>query len=627
MNTITFARCDAADSPDAAGASLLEQLVSLRYEITAMAERDLARYRNGFPTGEACPGARNLAQYLALRRFDLRHLQEALAATGISSLGRCESRVVPTLDRIVELLGGERPGHSPTAASTLSFNSGRQQLIINTDRIFGPLSARRDTRIMVTLPAVFAGDYPMIRELMQKGMDCARINCAHDDPTVWEALIAHVRSAEQETGRRCRIMMDLGGHKLRTGPLMSIPAVVHVRVRRDRYGRTLAPATVMLESAATPTHARIAAADDDGNRRFRVPDELYRDFQGGDRLEFRDTRGKRRHFTLLVRNSQGRWLAECCNNAYLCRDTTLQHRRPGRDGSYSRLALWEFSEFPEVEVELRLNVGDYLFVSAEPVPGRPGNNRQTAVIACTHGEVLNRITTGQKAWFDDGKIGGTVEHAGPDGVLVRITEARPHGSLLRADKGINFPGADLGLSGLSAKDLVDLDFVVTHADIVGYSFVELLADMERLMSELTRRNAEDKPVIAKIETRRAVDNLPEIILGTIGRFPLGIMIARGDLAVELGGERLSEIQEEILWLCEAAHVPAIWATQVLESMTKKGVINRAELTDAAMSGRAECVMLNKGPYVLKSLRTLDDILARIRDHQYKKFSRYRALHW
>jgi pyruvate kinase len=151
--------------------------------------------------------------------------------------------------------------------------------------------------------------------------------------------------------------------------------------------------------------------------------------------------------------------------------------------------------------------------------------------------------------------------------------------------------------------------------------------MEQLVAELYRRQAQRLGIIAKIETRRAVMNLPELILGTLGRFPLGVMIARGDLAVELGGERLAEIQEEILWLCEAAHIPAIWATQVLETLTRKGTMNRAEFTDAAMSARAECVMLNKGPHVLQSVHTLDDVLTRLQQHQYKKFSRYRALHW
>jgi pyruvate kinase len=104
------------------------------------------------------------------------------------------------------------------------------------------------------------------------------------------------------------------------------------------------------------------------------------------------------------------------------------------------------------------------------------------------------------------------------------------------------------------------------------------------------------------------------------------MIARGDLAVEIGYQRLAEIQEEILWLCEAAHMPVIWATQVLETLVKKGIPSRAEMTDAAMSERAECVMLNKGPFIAEAVTILDDVLTRMQAHQMKKTPQLRALH-
>jgi pyruvate kinase len=103
------------------------------------------------------------------------------------------------------------------------------------------------------------------------------------------------------------------------------------------------------------------------------------------------------------------------------------------------------------------------------------------------------------------------------------------------------------------------------------------------------------------------------------------MIARGDLAVEVGFERLAEVQEEILWACEAAHVPVIWATQVLDTLARTGLASRAEVTDAAMADRAECVMLNKGPNIAKAIGTLDSILRRMRGHQDKKRSLLRRL--
>jgi pyruvate kinase len=129
------------------------------------------------------------------------------------------------------------------------------------------------------------------------------------------------------------------------------------------------------------------------------------------------------------------------------------------------------------------------------------------------------------------------------------------------------------------------------------------------------------PIVAKIETKRAFSALPQILLAIMRRYPAGMMIARGDLAIECGWVRLAEIQEEMLWICEAAHVPVIWATQVLEGAAKKGTPTRAEITDAAMSQRADCVMLNKGPNILGAIHTLDKILRQMQRHHDKKTAR------
>jgi pyruvate kinase len=104
------------------------------------------------------------------------------------------------------------------------------------------------------------------------------------------------------------------------------------------------------------------------------------------------------------------------------------------------------------------------------------------------------------------------------------------------------------------------------------------------------------------------------------------MIARGDLAVECGYERLAELHEEILWLCEAGHLPVVWTTQVLDQLAKTGNPSRAEVSDAAMSERAECAMLNKGPYINDAVAALDNILRRMSEHHYKKSALLRSLH-
>ncbi|MFC7670985.1 pyruvate kinase [Hymenobacter humi] len=240
--------------------------------------------------------------------------------------------------------------------------------------------------------------------------------------------------------------------------------------------------------------------------------------------------------------------------------------------------------------------------------------------------MLEHVQPGERVWFDDGKIGGVVEQVEPDTLHVRITQARLKGEKLRNDKGINLPDTRLPLPSLTAQDLEDLAFVVQHADMVGLSFASSPADVEQLQHHLAQLTDRPVSIILKIETQRGFEQLPVLLLSAMQARSCGVMIARGDLAVECGFERLAEVQEEILWLCEAAHVPAIWATQVLESLASGGLPSRAEISDAAMSDRAECVMLNKGPRVVQAVQTLDGIFRRMQQHQHKKSAMLRSLH-
>jgi pyruvate kinase len=178
---------------------------------------------------------------------------------------------------------------------------------------------------------------------------------------------------------------------------------------------------------------------------------------------------------------------------------------------------------------------------------------------------------------------------------------------------------------LTAKDRGDLDFVARHADLVGISFVRRPSDVQRLLGELSLRGASHLGIVLKIETAQAFRALPQLLLAALAAERCGVMVARGDLAVEVGFERLAEVQEEILWVCEAAHVPVIWATQVLEHLAKKGLPSRAEVTDAAMAVRAECVMLNKGPHIVEAVVFLDGVLKRMQEHQHKRRTLLRRL--
>ena len=242
--------------------------------------------------------------------------------------------------------------------------------------------------------------------------------------------------------------------------------------------------------------------------------------------------------------------------------------------------------------------------------------------------MLSQVHPGQRLLIDDGKITAMIDAVEPGFVIATVTRCKAEGARLKPEKGINLPDTDLTVPALTEKDMEDLAFVAAHADGVEFSFVQHPDDVLALQRELARLRPDDwheLALILKIETARAVHRLPDIIVAAAARQPVAIMIARGDLALEIGFARLAEMQEEILWISEAAQVPVIWATQVLEHLVKEGMPNRGELTDAASAARAECVMLNKGPFLFEAIAALDALLGRMDDHLHKKTPQLRRL--
>jgi pyruvate kinase len=477
---------------------ILERIVHLRAEVRREGAEVYERWHASLSGRRFRPAARNLADYLALRRHDISDLQPALAAYGLSSLGRSEGHVMASLDALcaslARIAGVSCFPYPPPGRMT----SGERGLSRAQRIFFGRDVIGARTRIMVTLPGEAATDRPLVRDLVKAGMTCARINCAHDNAGVWKAMAALVRAEAAKAGQDCRILMDIGGPKCR---IETVHAADKIRLLRgDRI--------VMVREMANATAADLVIA------------------------------------------------------------------------------------------------------------------------TITFPEILAELSAGKEVWINDGKIGTRVVAASAGRIDLEVTAARAKGERLRPEKGLNFPETELHLDPLTEKDLLDLDTVVEVADVVGFSFVQRPGDLTRLHRELTVRRPGKPmlPVILKIETPLAVRNLPSLIVQAASAGPVAVMIARGDLAVELGYARLSEIQEEIMWLCEAAHVPVVWATQVLEGLVSDGIPSRAEATDAAMAQRAECVMLNKGPFVAEGVRFLSDVLRRMDRHQAKKSARFGPLH-
>jgi pyruvate kinase len=461
-------------------------------------------WRSGIDRLAFRPSALNLASYLALRRHDLRPLQRSLMALGLSSLGRLESRVLPTLRAVRSVLAplAQRKETAPPSART--FFAGEARLRANARHLFGPANAGAGPVLLVTCPAEAAENGDFMLTMAQKRVEAVRINCAHDTPEHWRRMIDHLRQAEAATGWRMRVFMDLAGPKIRTGRVV-------------RPGR--------------------------GHRRLRRNDLIALTPVGGlDRVDC-----AHRHF------------------------------------------------------------------AAE----------------CTRHEPLAVCRTGDRMFIDDGRLGAVIERVADWGAIARVTTAGAKGMALKPERGLNFPDRHLDIPALTPQDRADLAFVCSHADAVEFSFVQSAADVAQLQAALALLRPadwQDLALVLKIETARAVANLPTIIVQAAGRQPTAIMIARGDLAVEIGFARTAEIQEEILWLGEAADVPVIWATQVLAGLIASGMPTRGEMTDAAMAGRAECVMLNKGPFLAEGIDQLRALLGRMAGNQHKKTPGLRALH-
>jgi pyruvate kinase len=480
---------------------LLVRIVALRNDIALEAAVLLANWGvKGFSNESTAMQfenrALNLADYIALRRHDLSELQLRLASYGLSSLGRSEAKVRTALDAAAaslrRLCGETNAPYPPVEAR----RAGEDALRDECERIFGATRMGPHTRVMATLPSEAATDGSLVKRLLEAGMDCARINCAHDDAAAWARMIANIRAAQEQLGRPCRVLMDIAGPKCRV-------------------------------------------------EKVRAP-QKYRAHKGD-------------HLLLLA---------------------DLEAQPNGR-------------------------------IAIEP----------------SFPQIIDQLEIGAQLWINDGKIGARVVAKSKSEAEIEVFSARSKGERLKPEKGLNFPTTELKLAPLTMKDFADLDFVAEYADLVGFSFVQRPSDIELLQDHLAARRGgrPAQPLVLKVETPLAVHNLPRLILQSAKHNPTAVMIARGDLAVELGFARLSEMQEEMLWLCEAAHVPVVWATQVLDQYVKDGVFSRAETTDAAMAQRADCVMLNKGPYLAEGIAYLRDILMRMDRHHAKKFARFTPL--
>ncbi len=616
---------------------LLDEIKTLQAAGTELERRmsdDLALIHPNFAAS-----SRNFLRYLGVRQHDIRPLQQALALRGLSSFGLLEPHVAASLtlvsQRLEEMRGATLTAPATSAATsaaapTIDYHQGFALLQEHSRDLLGELQSNRDVRIMVTLPSEAATDTTLIPNLMEAGMDIARINCAHDDVGAWRSMIEQIRHTALTLGRACLVQIDLAGPKSRTGALHTQGNILKIRPQRDFQGRMTEEAllwithkpqhpapdaqipTLILEPALGAVDAACLAGATAHNPESNT-----------NTVTFDDARGQKAVARIIKATRDG-FLLAFNHTHYIADGTPIQFTaQPEFNG--------QLLGAPSIDEEIRLKAGDILCLTRAPLPGTAaqwaadGRCIKQAKLHCTLEAAFNDAKPDQSVWLDDGRIGGLILSNDGEVIQVSITHAAPEGSKIKAEKGINFPDTDFKTPALTEKDLADLTALAHEVDIVALSFLRTPHDVAQLQAQLTQLQAENLGVVLKIENRQAFAHLPKILLTGMRSAKLGIMIARGDLAVELGYERLSEVQEEILWLCEAAHVPVIWATQILESMAKSGVPTRPEVTDAAMSIRAECAMLNKGPHIVEALWFLNAVLGRMEGHYHKRMTMRRKL--
>jgi pyruvate kinase len=540
----------------------------------------------------------NLAHYVGLRKQRMRQLQLDLARLGLSSLGRSEGHVRDTLLRLTGWLEAPHQTAAGRAAQEeLDKSTAEAALRENTRALFGPHPVDRHVYIMVTVPDAAEVTRQWTDKVLRAGANILRINGAHESPDAWRRIVEVVRARAQALGRSLKVFVDLPGPKLRAEIRRTQVAVLHFPRSKDRLGKTTGPTPLILVPRFTV------------RPQLPIPPEWFGRLRAGDKLRLHDAGGRVRELVIEAVSAQEA-RAECDHSLYVTPGIAVEWRRGRR-----WLERGCIGAIPREPCDVLLDRNDRFILNES---GRAAPAEPMPVLRCPEPGVLAQVKRGERVVLDDGRIIAVVESGGKDGLVCRVTQTAKSAARLRSGKGLAFPDSHISLPALGHEDETALRFAIEHADGVDVSFVNSRRDVDRIVKRLHAEAAPGFGLVLKLETQGAIRNLPAILFAALRYRPAGLMIARGDLAVEASFEQLAELQEEILGFGEACHLPVIWATQVLDTLAHTGVPTRAEMTDAAMSMRAECVMLNKGPYVAEATRMLARVIRDMEPRQYKK---------
>lgn len=572
----------------------------------------------------------NLLCYLALREHDLSDLQLRLAEQGLSSLAMLEGHVLVSIEQVLKHLR-----IAPVNTSLCRINSQSSSFLLakRSELLFGSPRKGRRTHIMVTLDSSDIFQYELIGQLLENGLDIARINSAHNSKREWKLLIESIRTAEERLiqhgkaiGRKCMILMDLGGPKIRTGPMELRVRPLKISVPIDIHGSPLSLVEGFLDSETNQTEL-VNQAGSKSSFVIAISKIHYGGLGSlsiGQKINFRDARDERIcTITVLERIGPTRVRIGLEQTAYIKEGMELVCQINDVDNDSSKCSFTVGSIKPQ-PIEIKVQAGNILRLYRDNTKlGHSGSDGKPAGISCTHPDVLCQVMIGHRVFIDDGKIEAIVRSSHKEYLELEIISPKGMTAEIKSNKGMNFPDSNIRIPALTPEDIMNLAFVVKNADLVGISFVNRPDDIYNLHKELSKLNHADFGIVAKIETVEAIHNLAKILIAGLELPKFAVSIARGDLAVEIGFGNLAFVQEDILCLCEAAHIPVILATQILESLTESGLWTRPEVTDAVMGQRAECVMLNNGIHIVEAVKTLAGLLSTEERHQIKKHQLFR----
>lgn len=586
--------------------SLLYQLLTLVGQIQAFEqkhsqhlEKVLARH---------VEGARNLLHYLALNGENLNHLEMELSSLG---LGTIMSDSLPVSTRLEQLVGWLKLMHSPQQTSGTQFmrsshNLRFQRALHHKEIDLLGTDSTTQTAVMVTLPQECAENPDLIVQLLNTGVSCLRVNCGQYPLETCENMAKQVRLAERRTGQQVKVLMDLPGSKIRTAALAQDAQTCKLSPVRSPQGHVNQPLHILFTNDIHLSPDQVLA-----DHVLPLKHDFNGNYPDSGLVRFCDSRGKRRVLRIVSASANG-FIAELHQTAYINDQTQIRvtSTKLADQGAVDT----HLHALPSGRAGIQVREGDFVILRNELVECTPArHDRQgrllaPATLGCTPSELFKQVRQGDPVYFDDGKIAGEAHSVLSDQIYVRITRTSKGKSLLKGNAGINFPHTAQPPFTAHLHDRKTLAFVAKHADIIGLSFLNDPNEMVLIKQELERLGAANLGVVLKIETYRAFQQLPMFLLKAMRMNNIGVMIARGDLAVECGWKKLAHCQRQILQVCKTANVPVIWATQVLDQMNKKGVPTRAEVSDVMMGAQASCIMLNKGPYLLETVDLLNSLL-------------------